>query len=237
MRMPLINADIGEWESVAFREHIFPFLGAANIACGGHAGTQQSMNHCLELCQKHQVLPGAHPGLANHDGRGDELPSPNEFSQLLHAQWERFDHSCQLLGIRPHHIKLHGSLYHAVETNSDLASTYLEFCLGLSPAPILFVKASGTFAQLARSADLTVWEEIFADRAYRENGSLVPRTEAGALLAEEEALNQVSQWLETGSIQTPSGLALKFAAQTICLHSDQESSLPLAKALRDYLAS
>ena len=111
MRKRIINCDLGEWEAPETTRELMSLIDAANIACGGHAGDEERMKWCVDLAAEFGVLVGAHPGLAEAGGRGEELPKPDGFRDLLEEQCARLEKIANGL----HHVKLHGTLYHAVE--------------------------------------------------------------------------------------------------------------------------
>ncbi len=122
----LLNCDLGENESAEQTRALMQCVDAANIGCGVHAGSLQKTRDTLQLAQEFGVKVGAHPGLAAAGGRGAELPSPMEFRELLSLQLETFFEAAESVGADVHHIKLHGSLYSAVERDTTLADVYLE---------------------------------------------------------------------------------------------------------------
>jgi|GEM_PF-494309 len=233
----VLNADLGEGETSSHSAEFIQCVGAANIACGGHAGDDESIRHCLEACIASDTLPGAHPGIAANFGRNDELPSPDEFSKLLESQWSTISQIADSLGISLHHIKLHGSLYMAVERAQDLADVYLNFLNQLSPCPVIFSLTQGSFQQQCQRAGLQVWGELFADREYESDATLRSRKHSDALIHDTNLIEKrVLHWLEHGEILSSDSTLISLEAKTICLHSDTPSALITARRLQQLLS-
>jgi len=229
----ILNCDLGEGEEPEDTELLMRCIGAANIACGGHAGDADSIHRCLELCRRFGVRPGAHPGLAGNFGRSaaDDL-SPAVFRKLLEEQLGSFDIHLAEAGLELHHVKLHGSLYHAVETNDRLAETCLDVLRERAKQPAVFCLAGGSFAGRARAAGLDTWEEAFADRAYADDGTLLPRSHPEALITDPYLLlARVELLIKKGEIITQSGAFLPCSARTLCVHSDTPGILELFRIL------
>jgi len=229
-----LNCDLGEGEPRARTRSLMRCITSANVACGGHAGDLPTMKWCVRLAKQFQVRLGAHPGFPSRAdfGRGLVEMGADELELLLLQQVGALERLARAGGVRLHHIKLHGALYHASEANASLARGYLRSVLRWWPRSILYVRAGGAVANLARRAGVRVWEEAFADRAYRDDGLLVARAEPGALLSDERAvLRRVSLLRERGEIETVSGVRLRVNAQTLCLHSDTPRSAALARML------
>jgi UPF0271 protein len=161
---------------------------------------------------------------------------PSELRSLLVDQLGRFDRAARAHGIRFHHIKLHGSLYHATERDRTLRSAFLETVRDHHPGVIVFALAGGRTVADARALGLEAWDEAFADRGYRDDGSLVPRGEPGAVIADQDAIaDRVRHLAGSGTIVTRTGRTLSLPARTLCIHSDSPASLALVKAARDAL--
>jgi len=210
----LINCDLGEWESREDTRELMAKIDAANVACGGHAGSVETLCYCHELAEEWAIKMGAHPGMAAERGRGDELPTRAEFVELLKRQVGIYQ---EAVG-NPHHVKLHGTLYHAVEKDEALADLYAQFLE--KERFSVFSLAGGRFSGLAKGGGLTVYEEVFADRGYQDDGTLIPRSEEGAVLDDVDLVRKNVGVLKKGGL-----------AQTICVHSDS----PHVSAILDLL--
>ena len=229
-----LNCDLGEGEPPARTAALLLLVTSANVACGGHAGTVISMRRCVQLAQKFGVRLGAHPGLADGKGfgRAERDVTPDELELCLLQQVSALQRIARAHGVRLHHLKLHGALYHAVENNPRLARRYVETVLREWPRLKLFTRAGGRLASRARRQGLGVWEEAFLDRGYRDDGTLVPRSEPGALLTSvRDGLERWQRLRAGGGVLSVSGKNIPLRPQTLCLHSDTPGAVRLARAV------
>jgi UPF0271 protein len=134
------------------------------------------------------------------------------------------------------HVKLHGSLYHAVERDESLRERYLEFIDRQELSLSVFCLAGGKVAIEAKARGIKVYNEAFADRAYLPDGSLMPRSEAGSVLTKEQALARFEVWRRQGYMPAGDDEKLLLSADTLCVHGDSPGSLEMIKALRQCLA-
>lgn len=192
------------------------------------------MRACVRLAKRHGVRLGAHPGPWSKSdfGRGALQLTPDEFELLLLQQVSALERIAREEGARLHHLKLHGALYHASEADAALGGCYVEAVRRWWPGCIIYARAGGAVAKRARNRGLKVWEEAFADRAYRADGSLVPRGEPGAVLSDgDEVLRRVRLMRSRGEMISDSITLLRLSPQTICVHSDTTGAVALARAL------
>ncbi|NBB80783.1 MAG: LamB/YcsF family protein [Verrucomicrobia bacterium] len=234
MEQLIINCDLGENESHGQTRELLHYVDAANISCGVHAGSPEKTRSTIRRAQESGVLVGAHPGLCTAGGRGRSLPTVADFRQLLHDQVGAFRETAKALGEKVAYIKLHGSLYHAVEREAGLAESYLEFLRDRGQGMAVICRAGGSFAERCRVAGIQVYEEAFADRAYRLDGSLVPRAENGAVLSPDAALKRLRHWLATGEMATQEGGRFPLAADTLCVHGDSPGAVRLLREMRSF---
>lgn len=228
----LLNCDLGEDESTSRTVELLGFVGAANIGCGVHAGSLAKSKETIRLAGEAGVQIGMHPGMAVAGGRGEELPSAGEFQDLLNEQCGAFLDLARSVGVRVQHIKLHGSLYSAVERDAELAAVYLEFLRQNSYLEV-FSLAEGVFQARAVAAGVRVVGEIFADRGYLSSGALLPRSERGAVLSDVGyILNRMRKWLDSNEMQTSDGGAIFLNAETICVHSDSPNAIEMLRKLQ-----
>jgi 5-oxoprolinase (ATP-hydrolysing) subunit A len=233
-----LNCDLGEGEPTARSRALMRSITSANVACGGHAGSVGSMRTCIQLAKKFNVKLGAHPGSWDRGslGRGDVHITPEELELLLLQQISALEHIARAEKIPLHHIKVHGALYHAVEADEALARSYLNAVKRWWPAAKIYARAGGAVARLAHQAGVTVWEEAFADRAYRDDGTLIRRNDPGAVFMDAKVVaRRVQTLIRDGFIETTSGKRLPMAARTICVHSDTPGALALLRAVRGVL--
>ncbi len=229
----ILNCDLGEHESAKQTERLMALVDAANVCCGAHAGGEAKTRSTLELAKRYGVLVGAHPGLAVAGGRGAVLPSVQAFDALLCDQLESFCRIASEVGVAVCYVKLHGTLYHAVEQAPELAEVFLQRIKSMDTSVGIFALAGGTFAPIARASGLRVWEELFADRGYTADGHLVPRDQPGAVIEDlPVAVDRIQQWLDSGKLPVGDGQLMPLHGDTLCVHSDSPEALKLLEALR-----
>ena len=229
-----INCDLGEGESPSRTRALMKWITSANIACGGHAGTARSMDYCVRLAHKMGVHVGAHPGFPDREnfGRQAHLLTPSDLDLLLLQQVGALETVARASGSKLHHVKLHGALYHVVESDSGLAQTFAETVARHWPKARIYATPEGNVAERAPAAGVKIWSEGFADRAYMSDGTLVPRNVAGAVLGDVELiLERVRRMLLEGQVDSISGALLEFTPRTLCVHSDTAEALRIVKAL------
>lgn len=231
-----LNCDLGE--GAGHDAELMPLISSANIACGAHAGDDEMMRETIALAKAHGVAIGAHPGFVDRDYFGRrELPVTGiEVAMLIRSQFLRLQEIARLQGAGVRHLKLHGALYNQASRDPALANAVCMSVRTLEPHPILFVLAGSVLEQTARAAGLRVASEVFADRMYCADGSLLPRTQAGAVIVDAAAAaEQVFRIVTTGRVRTVDATDAMIRADTICLHGDGPNPVELATILRQRL--
>lgn len=217
-----LNADVGEG-GAADAALFAAGISSANVACGAHAGSVELMAASCALAARHGVALGAHPGHADREGFGRrELPlTPREAEALLAGQLLLLGREAAKAGLRVRHVKPHGALYHQANRDRRLAEILVEVSRRECPEARIFGPPSGALREAAESAGIEFVAEGFIDRAYRTDGSLVPRGEPGAVLhAEAEAVAQALALARSGWVRT------------LCVHGDGADALRLLGAAR-----
>ena len=231
----ILNCDLGEAEPPELTRQLLSLVDAANICCGVHAGSVEKTREAIKLAHEQGAMIGAHPGLSSVGGRGSELPSPDQFSQLLVEQIGSFLTEAEQVGARMSYVKLHGSLYHAVESDENLRRQYLDFIHLHELSPAVFCLAGGKTAIEAEALGIKVYHEAFADRAYMLDGSLMPRTQLGSVLTKNQAVARFETWRLQGYMPTEHDINLPLFADTLCVHGDSSDSLEMIKAIHERL--
>lgn len=227
-----LNCDLGEGEPLSDTRGLMRWITSANVACGGHAGDWRTMDKCVRLAKRLGVRLGAHPGPWSRGdfGRGKVALTPDEFELLLLQQVGALEKMAGRHQVKLHHIKLHGGLYHASEEHRPLARRYVQAVRRWWPRCIVYVRAGGRVAGLARTAGLQVWEEVFLDRNYGDDGALVPRAVAGALIeGVQQVRERVAQLLRGTGLRAVSGRALPLHPKTLCIHGDTTQAVRFAR--------
>lgn len=229
-----LNCDLGEGEHPAHTRALMQWITSANIACGGHAGDEGSMRHCVRLAKEHGVNVGAHPGPIDRDkrGRGDFSLQEGELESVIAPQIDALKSIAESEKAHLHHIKLHGALYHAVESNEALAMELVGLTRSRWPGTRLVALAGGRVVRASRQYGAPVWEEAFADRAYRKDHRLVPRSEPGAIMDDPSTItDRLRKLIESGTLSAQCGTVLKIRCDTICVHSDSPNAIEIVRAL------
>lgn len=225
-----LNCDLGEGEPAIRTRALMGLVTSANVACGGHAGDARSMDFCVRLAGRHSVRIGAHPGLPGGFGRTEARVTSRDLQLLVLHQVSALATIARRQSQDLHHVKLHGHLYHATEGDPRLARAYVETIRCWFADLLIVALAGGRVVTLARESGVPVWEEGFADRGYRDDGSLVPRNEPGAVITGLKTVRQRLREMRAGQgIESVSGKRLPLRPETCCVHSDTPDALRLAR--------
>jgi len=228
------NCDLGE--GAPHDAAVMPLVTSANIACGGHAGDEATMAATVALARLYGVAIGAHPGHADreHFGRRRLAITPEAAAALVVEQVSRL---ADVADAAPRHVKLHGGLYHQVAHDAPLARAVAAAIAAGWPRMVLVAPAGSPLVAVGRAAGLRVAEEAFVDRAYAADGSLVPRSEPGAIVADPRRAAERAVRLATrGEVEAIDGSVLRLRADTLCLHGDGPDPAGFAGAVREALA-
>lgn len=234
-----LNCDLGEGEA---RQRTLTLLGlvdSANIAAGGHAGDEDSMRFCLTHAGRLGVRAGAHPGFPDRAGFGRAAAAPlteAALRELLSEQVGRLSSIASLVGVPLHHVKLHGALYHAVESDAELARAYLSFLRDRFPGLVVFARSGGEVIRAAAmepNPAIAVWPEGFLDRGYRDDGTLVPRGAPGAMLPDFATVRQrLADLAERGGLHSVTGRWIELRPRTLCVHGDSPQAIEWLEEIR-----
>ena len=229
-----LNCDLGEGEPLTRTRALMRWISSANVACGAHAGNLATMQGCVRLAAQFGVRLGAHPGPASRSdfGRGPIKITPDELELQLLRQVGALDRLARAAGVRLHHVKLHGGFYQASEHDGVMARRYVESVARWWPGTKVYARAGGRVAAAARKAGVTVWEEAYVDRGYRDDGMLIARGERGALWTHaSDVAARVRTLLDDGVIETEAGGQLRLSPRSLCIHSDTPGAPHIARAV------
>ncbi|MDH5834048.1 5-oxoprolinase subunit PxpA [Luteimonas kalidii] len=227
------NCDLGE--GCGDDAAIVPHISSASIACGGHAGSDETMQAAVALCLAHGVAIGAHPSFVDreHFGRRELGLGPGAIHVLVLAQVRRLAALCDAAGARLRHVKPHGALYNLAARDIDVADAIAAAVHAIDPTLRLYALSGSALAEAGRLAGLPVAEEAFAERSYGADGRLTPRDLPGAVIEDlEAALAQVRTMLREGVVVALDGSRVPLRADTLCLHGDRPDAPRFAAALR-----
>ncbi len=256
-----LNCDMGEGMSTDAA--IFPFISSANIACGAHAGDEDTMRRTIELALQYNVAIGAHPSYPDRAnfGRLDMLandsatpandpsapandpsaPGPrlylHDLATILTDQLGQLQKVCASFGTRIRHVKPHGALYNRAAKDASVSAIICKAILDFDPSLLLYGLSGSEMRRQAELSGLVFVSEVFADRTYRADGSLTPRTEPGALIEDVAvAVRQVLQMVKAGTVTATTGTVIPIAADTICLHGDGPHAVTFARRISEELS-
>jgi len=224
-----LNCDLGESFGVyriGADEQMLGIVTSANIACGYHAGDPATMRKTVRLCLERGVAIGAHPGLPDLSGFGRRTMSvsPQEAYDMTLYQIGALYAFVRAEGGTLKHVKPHGALYHMAEADTALAEAIAAAVYRFDPGLMLFGLAGGVLIEAGRRIGLRTVRELFADRRYAADGSLVPRDRPDALIADpKEAAAQVLRLVREGR------------GETVCVHGDTPRAAEFARAVRNAL--
>jgi 5-oxoprolinase (ATP-hydrolysing) subunit A len=229
-----LNADVGEGDPESDAA-LLRLVTSANVACGVHAGDAHTMRATVAMAQRHGVAVGAHPGYDDREnfGRRPMQLSAEEINDLLFSQLGALDAVARGAGVVLQHVKPHGALYNQAETDGALAVAIIAAVRSFDPNLRLVGRAGSAMARAATAARHPFTAEAFADRRYGPDGTLVRRSQPGALLTDpEEVARQVRSLVTHGEVVASDGSHLPIAFETLCLHGDTPGSAALAARIR-----
>ena len=236
MRTIDLNVDLGEGGK--HDGELIALASSANIACGGHAGDESTMRNAIASCLAEGVAIGAHPGYEDpeHFGRRALELGPAVIVELVSRQVARLAEIAARESAIIHHVKPHGALYNQADRDPEIALAVVEGVKRVLPECGFYVPPGGALATAGRAAGLRVIAEGFVDRRYQDDGALVPRGQAGAVI--EDIKTAVAQALRIacdGRVTTMNGAIIPLAAGTLCVHGDGGHAVQLLRAVRGVL--
>ncbi len=233
--MPIdINCDMGE-SNDAFKDvAILDYVTSINIACGYHAGNHTMMRQTVRNAIHKNVHIGAHPGYPDPEGFGRRNMdvSTEEIYNMIVYQIGALQAFVSVEKGVLHHVKPHGALYNQSANDIEKATAIVNAVYDLNPSYILYCLAGSKMAEIAKEKGLHVYEEVFSDRNYNDDGTLVNRLESNALIqTEEEMLVHVKGILTSNEVMSVQQKKIKISAQTLCIHGDGPLALDYAKKI------
>ena len=236
-----INCDMGEsfgMYKLGHDEEVIKYISSANIACGFHAGDPIWMNKTVTLAQNHGVEIGAHPSypdLAGFGRRNMDISSDELKSDILYqiGALQAFTKDKKL-----QHVKPHGALYNQAVVNETIAKTICEAILEYDSNLILLALSGSKWVKTAKEMGLKAYNEIFADRALNDDGSLVSRSKEGSVLHDvNEVADRSNQMVIEGIATTISGNEIEVEADSLCIHGDTPGAVQMAMKINNNLKS
>jgi UPF0271 protein len=232
-----LNCDLGEsfgpW-IMGLDAEIIPLISSANIACGFHAGDPLVMAKTVEAARIHGIAVGAHPGFPDLSGFGrrDMKVSPGEAKAYVQYQIGALQAFCAAGKIPLRHVKPHGALYNMAGKDPLLAEAVCRAVQEVDPRLILLALAGSEMIKAAEALGLPAAREVFADRAYEADGSLVARNKPGAMIEDEdEAMRRALGMVKDGRVRAINGETISLNADSICVHGDGPKALAFVQKL------
>ena len=236
-----INCDLGEKSKHHSNEHdpeLLRIVNSANVACGFHAGDEETMKEVITISKKNGVSIGAHPSFNDPEnfGRSRMNLSTNEIRKLIFDQYEILQNIATKLDEKVSHIKPHGALNNMACEDIELATILAKTINEINKDLIYLVPTGSKMEEAAKKLNMKIACEIFADRNYEDDGNLVSRKKPNALITDPElAKIHVLSMVKNQAINCHSGKQIPCEIDSVCIHGDNESSLSTAKSIRDNL--
>lgn len=228
-----LNADLGEGSGSD--QQLLQLVTSANIACGFHAGDAQTMLQSVRWALESGVAIGAHPSFPDRENFGRtamQLPPETVYAQVVY-QIGALKAIVESEGGKLVHVKPHGMLYNQAAVDSQLADAIARAVQAVDPSLILVGLANSELIGAAERLGLVARQEVFADRGYQADGTLVPRSQPGAIIeSEQQAIEQTLNMVQHGKVLSISGEKVAVRADSVCLHGDGAHALAFARRLR-----
>lgn len=236
-----LNCDMGEsfgiWK-MGLDEQVMPYIDMANLACGYHASDAVTMNKSVALAKEHNVSIGAHPSYQDlvGFGRRSMICSLEEIKSIVLYQLGALNAFCKAHGVAISYVKPHGALYNDMMRDENIykaiVSAIADFDKNIK-IMILSSPKNEAYKYTATMYGINVLYEVFADRGYNDDGTLVHRSKPNAIIKDElEVATRISTLMEKGYLETVTHQKLFIHVDTICVHGDNEKALEFIKILR-----
>ena len=236
-----INCDLGEKSKHHSNKHdpdLLEIGNSANVACGYHAGDEETMDQVIKISKKNGVSIGAHPSFNDPENFGRERMNlrPSEITKLIVDQYEILQKIALKNGEKVSHIKPHGALNNMACEDIELATTLAKVIKEINKDLIYLVPTGSKMEQAAKKLDMKIACEIFADRNYEDDGNLVSRKKSHALITDpEKAQKHVLKMVKTQSLNCHSGKQIPCEIDSVCIHGDNLLSLETARSIKSNL--
>ena len=236
-----LNADLGESfgaYKIGMDSEVLCHITSANVACGFHAGDPVVMQKTVALADSRGVAVGAHPGYPDlmGFGRRNLNISPEEARAYIKYQVGALTAFTKACGMKLQHVKPHGAFYNMAAVNDKLAEAICQGIYEVDPELIVLGLAGSAHIRAAKTIGLRSASEVFADRGYMDDGTLVPRSMPGAMIHNrEEAIARIVRMVKEGCVETVNGNIIPIQADSICVHGDNPDAIGFVKNIHDTL--
>ena len=238
-----INCDLGEkskHHSNIYDPDLLEIVNSANVACGYHAGDEETMNQVVKISKKNGVSIGAHPSFNDPENFGRERMNLSSFEiqKLIIEQYNILQKIALDHGETVTHIKPHGALNNMACEDIELAKILAKTIKDIDKDLIYLVPTGSKMELAARKLEMKIACEIFADRNYEDDGNLVSRKKPHALITDpEQAKKHVLKMVKNQSLNCHSGKQISCEIDSVCIHGDNLSSLATAKSIKENLVA
>ena len=238
MYMVDLNSDLGESfgaYTIGMDAEVLRYTTSANVACGFHAGDPLVMEKTVALAKEKGVAVGAHPGYPDlmGFGRRNLKVKPAEAKAYIKYQVGALLAFTKAAGIRMQHVKPHGAFYNMAAVDDALAEAICQGICEVDPSLIVLGLAGSAHIRAAKAVGLRVASEVFADRAYMDDGTLVPRTQPGAMVHDRDlAIARTVRMVKEGCVETITGKTIPIQADSICVHGDNPDAIGFTSQIR-----
>lgn len=234
-----LNSDLGESfgrYTIGNDDKIIPLISSANVACGYHASDPVVMDETIVRAKEAGIRVGAHPGFPDlmGFGRRNMNVTPAEAKAYVLYQLGALDAFCRAKGVKMQHVKPHGALYNMAAKDYALSTAICEAIKEFDSSLIVLALSGGQLAKAAQDMGLRTAMEVFADRGYEEDGTLVDRRKEGAMITdEEEAIARVIRMVKEKKVTAVTGKDIPIQADSICVHGDGAKALAFVEKIRE----
>lgn len=243
MKMVDLNCDLGESfgnYTIGMDEAVIPHISSANVACGWHGGDPLVLKKTLALAKEAGIAVGAHPGFPDlmGFGRRNMTVTPEEAYSYTLYQLGAFYGFAKAAGLPVQHVKPHGAFYNMAAKDMQMSVAICRAIKDFDPQVILLALSGSKMLEAAQEVGIPAAYEVFADRAYNEDGSLVSRSLPGAVIHDTDiCIDRVAQMVREGTVTAVTGKTIPIRCDSICVHGDNASAVDFVKAIRERLAA
>lgn len=236
-----LNSDLGESfgnYKITSDEHIIPLISSANVACGFHASDPVVMRQTIERAKAAGIRVGAHPGFPDlmGFGRRNMAVTLDEAYAYTLYQLGSLSAFCKANGVKLQHVKPHGAFYNMAAKDYELSKAICQAVKDFDDSLIILGLSGGETVRAAKDLGLRTAQEVFADRAYEEDGTLVNRRKEGAMITDENlAIERVVRMIKEQKVTAITGKDIPIVADSICVHGDGAKALAFVEKIREVL--
>ena len=236
-----LNSDLGESYgdyTMGMDSEVLKYVSSANIACGWHAGDPITMNKTIKLAKEKNVSIGAHPGYNDlmGFGRRNMTLTFNELKMYVKYQLGALMAIAKVYDMKIQHVKPHGAMYNMAAVNFEYARAISEAIYEVDKDIILLGLANSEMINAGKTVGIKTANEVFADRAYMDDGTLVPRKMEGSVIKDTNlAIERTIEMIKHGTVDSINGKKISIRADSICVHGDNPKAVEFVKSIKNAL--